>query len=132
MQRLAIIALLTLGAPAVAEPVKLSGSEIRTVLTGNTVHGAWAGHEYWSYFAPDGRTAFLPEGYAAPYLGNWRVEGSQYCSSWSNGDAGCYNVYKEGDKIIWETPEDRKRYDSQLLNGDRLPKLPDATRADAK
>ena len=123
MERLVFIAFAVLmaAAPAGAEPVKLSGTEIRELLTGNTVHGDWSGHEYWSYFAPDGSTTFLPAG-SDPYLGNWAVDGSQYCSSWSNGDSGCYDIYKDGDKIIWETPEDRKRYDSQLLSGDQLPK----------
>jgi hypothetical protein len=47
---IAAIGLCVLALPALAAPKPLGTDEIRSLLTGNTVHGTWAGREYFSYF----------------------------------------------------------------------------------
>lgn len=114
-----IILLLSTGA-ALAEPVKLSGPEIKALLSGNTVHGDWAGSEYWSYFGPDGWTTYLSKG-GKPADGRWGVSSTQYCSTWDPGGTSCYDIYRDGDLVLWGTKNDQ-RYKSELLNGNQLPK----------
>src|ERR1700760_4887748 len=108
-------------APAFADPVKLSGPEIKALLTGNTVHGTWAGKEYWSFFGADGWTTYLAKG-GKPADGRWGVSATQYCSTWDPGGSSCYDIYRDGEKIVWGVPSSGDRYDSQLLSGNQIPK----------
>lgn len=122
--RISAVALATCFAaalPAWAEPVKLSGAEIKKLFTGNTVHGDWAGKEYWSFFSADGWTTYRAKG-GKPDDGRWYASETQYCSTWHAGGATCYDIYKDSDKIIWETPIEKNRYVSELLTGDQVPK----------
>ena len=112
--------LIALGGTASADPVKLTGPEIKALFTGNTVHGDWAGKEYWSYFGADGWTTYLAKG-GKPDDGRWYASATQYCSTWHSGGATCYDIYKDGDQIVWETAE-KHRYASTLLTGDQIPK----------
>ena len=106
---------------ALADPVKLSGPEIKALFSGNTVHGSWAGHEYWSYFEPDGWTAFLPVG-GKLTNGRWGVNATQYCSTWDPGGTTCYDVYRDGETVVWGQPSSGERYPSTLLAGNQIPK----------
>jgi len=107
--------------PALAAPVKLSGPEIKALLSGNTVHGTWAGREYWSYFADDGWTTYLPAG-GKPSNGRWAANTDQYCSTWASSGTSCYDIYRDGETVVWSVPSSGERYPSTLLTGDQVPK----------
>lgn len=68
-----LCALVVFAAPASAQSVKLSGDEIRILLTGNTAVGRCEGVKYRQYFADDGTTIFAQEG-AGSALGGWHVD----------------------------------------------------------
>lgn len=84
---LATLAALLLAAPASAQAVKLTGDEIRALLTGNTAVGRWEGVPYRQFFGADGVTLFAQEG-ARTARGEWRVDDAaqEYQSLWP-GDA---------------------------------------------
>ena len=118
---LSFLAFIALLGPADADPVKLSGAEIKAAFSGNTVHGQWAGKEYWSYFADDGWTVYLPAG-GDRSNGRWGVNATQYCSTWPQGGTSCYDIYRDGTSIVWGVPSSGARYESTLLDGNQLPK----------
>ena len=79
------IALSSVAGPAEAQSVKLTGKEIRDLLTGNTAAGRWEGQRYRQFFGPDGVTIYALEG-ARSTRGEWRVddEAQEYQSIWPN------------------------------------------------
>ncbi|MEM6942886.1 MAG: hypothetical protein AAF416_16935 [Pseudomonadota bacterium] len=97
--RATIIALVLLAAPAGAES-RLSGDDIRTVLTGH-----WVSYDNArQHFLADGTTRyFAPD----ESLGFWRVDRDQYCSRWPPADGWtCYDVLRNTDgDLIWVDPE---------------------------
>ncbi|MEO0486729.1 MAG: hypothetical protein AAF092_12560 [Pseudomonadota bacterium] len=66
-----------------AQAVKLSGDDIRALLTGNTAIGRWEGAPYRQYFGADGVTIYAQEG-ARSSRGAWRVDDNlqEYQSIW--------------------------------------------------
>lgn len=108
------------GATSAAEK-KLTADEIADALTGNTVEGLWGQTAYKSYFDPSGFTLYQPSG-RPPDRGKWRVDGEadRYCSHWERTGWSCYDLYREGDEIIWQIPGSDTRYSSKLLQGDQL------------
>ena len=105
---IAMTATLTLAAGiASAEDVALTGSQLETLLTGNTVYlavppGGPGG--------PDGGVApvkYGADGSAAARLlagmtlvGTWRMEGDHYCVDWENGPQNsCTRMVRNGDVI---------------------------------
>ncbi len=106
---------------ALAAAEKLTAPEIREALTGNTVDGIWAGAHYRSYFASNGSTIYQPKGFP-PDQGKWKVDESkdQFCSWWPRVGWGCYDIYREDDRIIWGVPGTGTRYPSTLLEGRKL------------
>lgn len=98
------VALFFLGVTAAAaQAVKLTGAEIRALLTGNTAIGRWDGATYRQYFGPDGVTIYAQEG-ARSARGEWRVDddAQEYQSIWP-GDAAWegWFVMKFGDTHYW-------------------------------
>src|SRR4029453_9442857 len=67
--------------PALAAPKPLMTDEIRALLTGNTVHGTWAGREYFSYFEANGWTSYVEPGKPSSQ-GRWQGHDGKYCSKW--------------------------------------------------
>lgn len=122
LNRLAVAALLSgLGTSlASAEPVHMSGQEIYDLFKNNTVHGDWAGTEYWSYFGEDGWTTYKTAGVPAQ-TGRWSTNQTQYCSIWGEAPQACYDILKDGWTLIWVT-RDGNHYTSQWLQGDQTPK----------
>lgn len=114
------LVLLAIGYTDAAER-KLEAEEIAAVLSGNTVAGLWGETAYKSYFDPSGLTIYQPEG-GPPDRGKWRVDGEndRYCSHWERSGWSCYDIYQEGDQIIWQLPSGGERYPSTLLVGDKL------------
>lgn len=100
---------------AAADQHKLSGDEIQKLLAGNSVHGVWGQSEYKSYFDPSGATVYHAVG-RDPENGRWRTTATQYCSKWNDNES-CYDLYQDGDKIIWVVPETGNRYPSVIVKG---------------
>ena len=101
------------GTPAVADPVKMTGPEIATTLTGHSVEGVWGSTRYVSSFDAHGGTVYTAEG-RAPSHGRWSVKGDQYCSVWEQSGESCYDLERDGDTIIWIVPGTGARYPSRL------------------
>lgn len=123
MRALAACLLLLAGiaAPALASPKPLTTEDIRVLLTGNTVHGTWAGREYFSYFEANGWTTYVEPGKPST-LGRWQAHDGKYCSKWGEfGTESCYPLELDGDTLLWVTT-DGARYPSTILKGDQLPK----------
>ena len=115
----ALMACMTM--PALAAPKPLSTDDIRTLLTGNTVHGTWAGREYFSYFEANGWTTYVEPGKPSSQ-GRWMAHDGKYCSKWGEfGSESCYALEMDGDTLLWVTTEGA-RYPSTVLPGDQLPK----------
>lgn len=97
------VVLSLLACTAMAQAVKLTGDEIRSLLTGNTAVGRWDGEKYRSYFGPDGVTIYAQEG-ARSARGEWRVDDAtqEYQSVWP-GDAEWegWFVMEYGDTYYW-------------------------------
>jgi hypothetical protein len=118
MRRLAFLTaalLLAMVLPAAADEHKLSGEEIHKLLAGNSVHGMWGQSEYKSYFDPGGATTYHAKG-RDPSNGYWRTTATQYCSTWNDHES-CYDLFQDGEKIIWVVPDTGNRYPSTLVKG---------------
>jgi hypothetical protein len=99
--------------------VPLTGAEIATLLAGNSIEGTWGPSHFRSYFAPDGATLYQPQG-QQPEEGHWKVVGDQYCSVADQGDA-CFNLYRDGENLVWEDPGSGKRFPSNVIQGKAVP-----------
>ena len=118
---IASLILCVLAMAAFAAPKPLSTDDIRSLLTGNTVHGTWAGKEYFSYFEANGWTTYVEPGKASSQ-GRWQAHADKYCSKWGEmGSETCYALEMDGDTLLWVTSEGT-RYPSKVLPGDQLPK----------
>jgi len=107
--------------PALAAPKPLMTDEIRALLAGNTVHGTWAGREYFSYFEANGWTTYVEPGKPSSQ-GRWQARDNKYCSKWGEfGSESCYALELDGDTLLWITTEGT-RYPSTVLTGEQLPK----------
>jgi len=108
-------------AAARAEDQKMTAGQIRDALTGNTVEGVWQNTHYRSYFREDGLNIYQPiDGEAEN--GRWRIDdvNDQFCSWSVRSGWGCYNLYRDGDSIIWAVPDSDERYLSWVLPGNAL------------
>jgi hypothetical protein len=105
--------------PAVAEEKKLTTDEIQHAFAGNTVHGMWGQTEYYSFFDPKGATDYTTK--SGTERGHWRAAHDQYCSKWQMSGESCYDIHRDGDRIIWIVPSSGTRYDSTLIPGEATP-----------
>lgn len=118
---LALVALLAAATAALAAPRPMTTDEIRAALSGNTVHGTWAGREYYSFFEANGWTTYVEPGKPSTQ-GRWQAHADKYCSKWGEmGNETCYALELDGNQLLWVTSEG-VRYPSQILPGDQLPK----------
>jgi hypothetical protein len=118
---IASLALCLLALPTLAAPKPLGTDDIRALLTGNTVHGSWAGKEYFSYFEASGWTTYVEPGKPSSQ-GRWQAHADKYCSKWGEmGSETCYALEMDGDTLLWVTSAGT-RYPSKVLPGDQLPK----------
>jgi hypothetical protein len=118
---IASFALCLLALPALAASKPLGTNDIRALLAGNTVHGTWAGKEYFSYFEANGWTTYVEPGKPSSQ-GRWQAHDNKYCSKWGEmGSETCYALEMDGDTLLWVTSEGA-RYPSKVLPGDQLPK----------
>ena len=86
-----------------AQAVKLSGDEIRKLLTGNTAVGRWEGSKYRQYFGKGGITIYAQEGTRSA-RGEWRVNDTEqeYQSLWPGDEVweGWF-VMEYGNTYYW-------------------------------
>jgi len=108
--------------PALAEEKKLATDEIQRAFAGNSVHGMWGQTEYYSFFNADGATDYTTKNGTG--RGHWRAAHDQDCSKWQMSGESCYDIYRDGDRIIWALPSNGTRYDSTLLPGEATPVFP--------
>lgn len=104
--------------PAEAGGKKLSGDEIKALITGKTVSVTRKkdGKQWKMFFGADGK-AFEEAGSAK---GDWKVDGNTQCSMWVNGKAKCATIVDlgggkyartNGDKVFvtWDAFADGKQ-----------------------
>ncbi len=93
--------------------------ELRTLLSGNTMRGRWAGRPYTQFFDPNGQTRYKEDARQLE-LGRWRVnERGQYCSVWPPSDRWvCYNVRVSGNTLYWQSGDDY--YPAEVQSGQHL------------
>ncbi|MDA7424873.1 hypothetical protein [Thalassococcus lentus] len=124
MKHAMIAASLVLGvwsSQADAQAVKLTGAEIRDLLTGNTAVGRWEGAKYRQFFGADGVTIYAQEG-ARSTRGEWRVDDAaqEYQSIWPrDAEWEGWFVMEFGDTFYWvskKTPPTP----FQILEGQQL------------
>src|SRR5262245_22157695 len=74
----------------------LTGDQIRTLLSGNTVQGSMeATGVYTEFYAADGTIK------GKDYSGAWNIDGDNMCFQYGSDPAACWQVAKEGDQIQW-------------------------------
>lgn len=87
--------LLTSAAPSRAED-EMTGSEIKTLVSGNTVTGAMvATGSYSEFYQADG--IIRGDG----YTGVWTVSSDSMCFQYGSDPKKCLQVRKAGDEIQW-------------------------------
>jgi len=87
---------------ALADPVPMLAAEIRSLLTGNTIHGTWSGDEYKQFFNADGSTIYAPRA-SQSTAGKWRVneKTNEYESWWERSGWSGYGIVRDGDQLFW-------------------------------
>ena len=80
----------------------LTGEEIRSLISGNTVEGKVSdGYYFKGYHAPDGTVSATSEGGGKTYrgTGTWQIKSDTVCVNWANKDwkSGCGTYAKNGE-----------------------------------
>lgn len=99
-------------ASALAEPVTLSGEELRQAISGKTVYLNISGFELPIRYAANGRmsgkmsmvAASFSRGDGSSDHGKWWVADDQLCqqwSSWLDGRSYCYKLTRNGSSVRW-------------------------------
>ena len=86
----------------------LNASEIKTLLSGNTLNGRTEqGYNFVTYYHPDGTAHLKSKKYDES--GKWHVDGANgYCAQWpsaSEGKTHCRHVYKMGGRYQFIRPD---------------------------
>lgn len=75
---------------------KLSGDEIRAIVSDNTVQGTMEGTgTYTEFYQGDGTIK------ADGYTGIWEIEGDKMCFQYGSDPKACWEAAKDGDTIQW-------------------------------
>ncbi|MFZ5789917.1 MAG: hypothetical protein ACOY3L_04385 [Pseudomonadota bacterium] len=124
MQRAFIISLLlalaaVVAQPAAAERLKLSGSEIKELLSNKTAYGYRGNVPYRIYFAADG-TMIDEEQNGQTRTGRWVAKQTQHCMTWLDGAENCMALYRDRQQIIWVDPVTGSMDLAQLKDGKDL------------
>lgn len=87
---------------------QLTGAEIETLLTGNTIVGTWGGAKYSQFYGENEFTMYVPEG-GQPDQGKWRAnhDTNQYESWWESTGWTPYTLLRVEQGYAW-------------VNGDKL------------
>jgi hypothetical protein len=136
---IALAAIALLAAQPAHARIKLIGSEIKTLLSGNSVEGTWNGSVFHAYFDPNGTAFFQREGEPVQ-VGQWVAHERLYCVTWDAGatpaasvqgldqgfdmtnsrpgsDENCFDIYRSFNKVIWVEPESGETFKSVLVKG---------------
>ena len=97
---------------------RMTGSEIREALSGNSVEGVWGNTPFHTYFQPNGVMLYKPRG-GPLETGKWRVDDAQnlYCAWTARQGWRCYELYRDGRTIVWSAPGGQERYVSEIQGG---------------
>jgi hypothetical protein len=94
------ILLVLMSSPARADEKSLTGPEIMTALSDQTLVGADASQNIEQIFQKSGLTLYSSNG--AQSQGFWKVDGDKYCSQWPPSENwSCYAVVQEGSLITF-------------------------------
>ena len=93
-----------------ADSKKLTGAQIKKLITDAKIVGESYGENFTQTFHQDGNTYYTD---SRPSTGRWKVTESQYCSKWgSTLYWGCYDVFVEKKQtrtvIIWVDKNGKK------------------------
>lgn len=99
----ALMILLLLANSVVAEPTKLSGDAIATLLTDKMLYAKINDKDASQLFMKNGATFYSVGG--AQTQGEWKVEGDKYCSVWPpNPTWVCYDVLQNETHVSFVSP----------------------------
>ena len=97
----------------------LSGAEIKSSLSGNTVSGVQDGEAWKQYFDPNGQTTYVSGGRASP--GRWAVRGDKYCSQWPPSERwDCYEVTGNGNRMSFVPDGGGADWPFTVVSGNQL------------
>lgn len=100
---LALAACSTVSQSLVAQDfTQLTGSQIRTMLPGNSLKGTDSSGRYTIYYTSDRSMSIIRNG--RNDTGRWRVSGDQYCRQWTRlgkGEERCVTMFRRGDTVHW-------------------------------
>lgn len=90
--------------PPVAGPgfEKMTGSEIKTALIGNSLDGADKDGDYVIYYPSSTEMRITYQG--RNDVGVWRIDKGRYCRRWTHfgkGKERCVRFYRKGNQINW-------------------------------
>jgi len=99
----ALIVLMLLSSTAMAEPTKLAGAAITTLLTDKTLYAKINDNDASQLFMKNGATFYSVGG--AQTQGEWKVDGDKYCSVWPpNPTWVCYDVLQDETHVTFVSP----------------------------
>lgn len=89
-------------------PTTLTGEEIRSLISGNTVEGKDSyGYYFKGYHALDGTVSATSEKGSKSYqsTGTWQIKGNTFCVNWANKDwkSGCATYAKNGESYQYKS-----------------------------
>jgi hypothetical protein len=105
--------------PASAERLKLSGSEIKQLLSDKTAYGYRGDTAYSVYFAPDG-TMIEEQKDGKKRIGHWVAKQTQHCVTWQDGTENCMSLYRDRNQIFWVDPATGAMNLAQIKSGKAL------------
>ena len=86
-----------LSGAAVAQGHRLTGAEIKTALSDQTLQGTREDGKMWQQIFQKSGVTFYSVG-AAQTQGFWEVRGDQYCSQWPPSESwACYDMTRDGE-----------------------------------
>lgn len=85
---------------------KLTGSEIQSLLPGNSLRGTDSSGKYVIYYssASTMEIVYTTSKRTRRDTGRWRVSGNRYCRQWQKlgkGKERCVDLFKRGGAIYW-------------------------------
>ena len=101
----------------------LTGSEIRRLLTGNTVLGRDTLGPFWMHY-PSANTVWGLASNGDVDIGRWWVSGNHYCRTWRRWGGGteqCWLFASDGSsRLLWIEPDGRSSAESSIEAGNTI------------
>lgn len=97
-----VTVLLGAGVRASGAQEALTGDQVRTLITGNTLQGSFMTNPLTMVFYADG-VVRGSIGLTGSDSGTWEIEGDNYCNEWVTYFSGvrrCYRWYPDGDGYV--------------------------------